>query len=240
MSLPAQNVAPQAVANPGQTIFAFAWRCDDTTTVVVYVNDVQDGGFTVLLNVDQVGNPGGTITRGVACVGGEVVTVERQTPRTQVTDLIRYGAFAAVTIIGVFDRMVELIQELSALIARSFRVSRANASKLASLDLPTPALGTFLSWVDGGGGLFKLGSVALEDVGGVVLRVAPNEVVARTGAGTYQLAHVPSPLINVRLYLNGGRLTLGTHYTISAGGLITQQPGFISDAAEVMIADYNY
>jgi hypothetical protein len=240
MSLPAQNVAPQAVANPGQAIFPFAWRCDDATTVVVYVNDVQDGGFTVILNADQVGNPGGTITRGVACVGGEVVTVERQTPRTQATDLIRYGAFAAVTIVGVFDRIMEQVQELAALILRCVRVSRANASKLSTLDLPTPALGTFLTWADAGGGLFKLDGVMLEDVGGTILRVIWGEAVTRTGAGTYQLLHAPVPVASARVYLNGARLLLGLHYTITAGGLIAQLPGFVSDPAEVMLADYNY
>jgi hypothetical protein len=44
MTLPAQNVAPQIVAAPGQTAFPFSWRCDSSTLVSVWVDDVQVGG----------------------------------------------------------------------------------------------------------------------------------------------------------------------------------------------------
>lgn len=234
MSLPVQNVAPQAVAAPGQTIFPFAWRCDDSALVRVWVNDALDGGFTVLPNADQTASPGGTITRGVACVGGEVVTVERTSPQAQTTDLTRYGAFPASTITNVLDKTIMLTQEMAATLGRCFRAARSAVAKVSSFDLPAPANGSLLQWQDAGGGLSKLGNFSSTIV------ELTGEVVTRTGAGLYQLAHAPNPLSSVKLYLNGARQTLGTHYTITAGGLITQQAGFISAPAEVMIADYSW
>jgi hypothetical protein len=239
MSLAAQNVAPQAVAAPGQLLFPFAWRCDDPTTVKVWVNDVQDGGFAVALNADQTAAPGGSITRAVACFGGEVVTVERTSPQTQTTSLVRYGPFPADTVTSMLDKAVMLLQEVAAVaLLKGIRAARSTLAKYSTLELPTPTLGSLLQWADGGGGLLKLDNVDLVTL--AAAREVTGEAVNRTGVGLYQLAHTPSPLARVKLYLNGGRLTLGTHYTITVAGLITQQAGFVSDPAEVLLADYTW
>ena len=83
MSLPAQNSAQQVSAAAGQLIFPFSWRCDDTATVLVWVNNVQVGGSTVALNADQTASPGGTVTLAAAAALGDIVTIERQTAQTQ-------------------------------------------------------------------------------------------------------------------------------------------------------------
>jgi hypothetical protein len=165
MSLPAQNVALQAVANPGQTVFPFGWRCDDPTTVKVWVNDVADGGFAIFLNADQTAAPGGTITRGVACAGGEVVTVERTSPQTQTTNLGRYIPFPADTVTTMLDKAVMLLQEVAAVaLSKCLKAARSSLSHLASLELPAPVAGKALAWVDAGAGLFRLDLLSI--VGG--------------------------------------------------------------------------
>jgi hypothetical protein len=242
MTVAAQNVIAQVVAATGQTVFPFAWRCDDSTRVVVYVNDVLDGGFTVQLNADQIASPGGTITRTAVAGGGEVVTIERTTPQTQATALTTYGPFPASTISSILDYVTMLAQEVMAVAYnKCFRAARSTLAKLSTVEVPPPVLGAYLQWQDAGGGLFKLGNTASSPVS---LFIGSNEVtgenVTRTGAGTYQLAHVPTPLARVKVYLNGARLLLGTHYVISVGGLITQQAGFISDVGEVVLADYTW
>jgi hypothetical protein len=236
MAVAAQNVAPQFVANPGQTVFVFAWRCDDPATVLVWVNDVQDGGFAVALNADQIGAPGGSITRGVACLGGEVVTVERKSPLTQTTALVRYGPFPAGTVTALMDIIVEMVQEVWALLGRMFRVSRANAAKMSTLDWPTPSLGQFVYFADGGGGLLKLGAASLDPN---TFRMKENEVVARTSAGVYTLAFLPTDPTRVKVYLNGVRQLVGVNYTL-VGKVITFLANFIPDAPEVVLADYPY
>src|SRR3954462_143875 len=106
MTVAAQSTSPQVVAAAGQITFPFAWRADSSAVVTVWVNDVQDGGFTVALNADQTAAPGGTVTRTAPALGGEVVTIERVTPQTQNTALTRYGPFAADTMTAVFDKAV--------------------------------------------------------------------------------------------------------------------------------------
>jgi hypothetical protein len=159
MSLPDQNVAPQSIAVFGQKVFAFAWRCDDPATVVVWVDDIQDGGFAVALNPDQTAVPGGSITRAVACLGGEVVTVERASPKTQITNLVRYGPFPADTVTTMLDRAVMLLQEVAARAERAIRIRRSSLIKMSTFDFPVPEVGKVPTWVDAGGGLFKLGNV---------------------------------------------------------------------------------
>jgi hypothetical protein len=140
MSLPAQNVAPQVVAAPGQVTFNFAWRCDDAALIKVWVNDVLDGGFTSLLNADQTAAPGGSITRGIACFGGEVVTVERASPLSQLTNFLRYGAFQGAAVTNILDKLVMLVQELSAIVVpRCVRMARSALSKMTSLEIAAPA-----------------------------------------------------------------------------------------------------
>jgi hypothetical protein len=157
MTVPAQNVAPQAVAAAGQTVFAFSWRCDDSALVVVFVNNVQDGGFTVFRNPDQTATPGGTITRGVACVGGEVVTVERLSPQTQTTALTRYGPFPADTITAMVDKFIMLSQEAASILGKTVKAARASLSKFSSLEMPDPEDGKMLSFLkDPISGLFSL------------------------------------------------------------------------------------
>jgi hypothetical protein len=147
MTVAAQNVAPQAVAAVGQTIFPFAWRCDDSTLVVVFVNDVQDGGFTVQRNADQTATPGGTITRGVACFGGEVVTVERLSPQTQTAALTKYGPFPADTVTSMVDKFIMLSQEAASILGKCVKVARSQLTKFSSVEISTVAAGQALAFI---------------------------------------------------------------------------------------------
>lgn len=146
MTVAAQNVAPQAVAAAGQTVFPFAWRCDNSSLVAVWVNNIQDGGFAVALNADQTAAPGGTITRASACLGGEVVTVERVSALTQTAAFTKYGPFPASTITNFIDSVVMLAQEARALIDRTLRAARSNVSKFSSLELPDPQDGSMIAF----------------------------------------------------------------------------------------------
>lgn len=126
MTVAAQSSSQQFVAAAGQLVFPFSWRTDSSDLVTVWVDDVQDGGFTVALNVDQTAAPGGVVTLATPMLGGEAVTVERVTPLSQNTVLNRYSPFAADTIAATFDKMVMLIQELSAKVGRAFLFKRSD------------------------------------------------------------------------------------------------------------------
>lgn len=205
MSLPVQVPLQSVIAVAGQTVFPFNFRCDDGTTIRVYLNDVLQGGATVAPNADQTAAPGGTVTLVAGAVLNDVVSIERVTPPAQTLALTPYGAFGAVAIVAVLDKIIELAQELLAALTRTLRASRANAAKMASLDLPPPVVGQLLGWVDAGGGLIKLGNTQ-------VTIVSPQNVRVRgqllTDSGDHINFTSPNvPIVGtVALYRNGQRV----------------------------------
>lgn len=237
MTVPVQTPSTTILAAGGQTIFPFNFRCDDSTTIHVFADDVERFDGVVALNADQTAAPGGTVTLPAQAVGVSV-TIERQGSQQQSLAISAYGAFQAASLMLGLDRLVMLVQEFYARLSRTASITRKNLALMSTTDLPTPTNGSLLKWVDAGGGKSKLDNTTVESVG--VISVVEGEIVTRTGAGTYQLAHVPNPLARVKLYLNGVRVWAGTHYTITAGGAITFLAGFIPAATETLLADYYY
>lgn len=228
MSLPAQNPSQSMVATGGQTVFPFTFRCDDSTTIQAWIADAQQGGFAVALNADQVGNPGGTITLP-AQAAGAVVTVERVNFQTQTLALTAYNPFTAAALTLALDRMVEMLQEFWAALTRAVRVSRANALKVSTVELPAPVNGLLLGWGDAGGGLSKLVNIFTP-------LWASGELVTDSGDHIH-LTLAFTPTSPVAVYRNGQRIFAPGDFAI-AGKAITLVIAL--GAGEQINADYSY
>lgn len=237
MTVPVQVPFTTIISALNQAIFPFNFRCDDATQIHTFLADVESFVGVVALNADQAAAPGGTVTLPPQATGVKV-SIERQGPQQQSVAIATYGPFASATMMTALDKVIMLLQEIWAKLSRAVTVSRANAALVSSSELPTPLVGTILGWVDAGGGLSKLANVVISAI--AAQTEVWGEAVTRTGAGLYQLAHAPNSPAKVRLFLNGGRLVLNTHYTMTAGGAITQLPGFISASTEDLRADYAY
>lgn len=116
MTIAAVTPVTNSVAVAAQTIFAFGWRCDDSTTVRVNQKTVllAPTQYAVARNADQISNPGGTVTLSVAASAGDSVVISRSSPLAQLLALIPFGAFPATAIMLALDRIVMLVQELAA------------------------------------------------------------------------------------------------------------------------------
>lgn len=249
MSLPAQNPYPQQVAAANQKVFLFGWRCDDAGTVTVWVNDGQDGGFTVTLNPDQTGSPGGSITRAVGCAAGDVVTIERTSAQVQTFGLTAYTPYTAAALSLALDRMVEMVQELWARFARVFTVKRSQQSKIDSFELPVPIAGQAIGWASTDGGshfhLDNLGTLVFDTVANTTL--VPNEVPTGAVNGTtgsdgntdFALTHIPRSQVLTSVYVDGVKQPL-TRYSIQAGNLIRFVAPFIPAVGSQIYVDYYF
>lgn len=248
MSLPAQNPYPQQVAAAGATVFAFAWRCDNSNLVVVYVNDAQDGGFTVQLNADQVAAPGGTITRAVPCAGGDIVTIERVNPQTQNFNITAYNPFTAVALTLALDRILEMVQEVWAKLARGFYVKRSVQSKIASFELPAPVDGQVIGWRSNDGGathyLDNLGNVLVGATlpGTMVKNEVPGGAVNGTtgsdGNAAFALAHTPISTVLMDIYVDGVRQPPARYGRVN--NIVTFLAPYIPITGSTIYADYFY
>lgn len=242
MTVPAQTASQTVVAAAGQTVIPFSFRCDDSTLLHVWVNDVEQGGFAIALNADQTAAPGGTVTIG-ASTAGDVVTVERVSPESQTLALTAYNPFTAVALMLGLDRMVMLLQEFAAWLARGLVVSRKNASSMSTQELPAPAPGYALGWVSDGA-RYKLGNVTFASISGagvVGRNLVKNEVP--TGAvdgvnAAFVLAHAPfsGAYMDVKV---GGVIFPPGRYAL-AGSTITFAAGHIPPAGEDIYVDYWY
>jgi hypothetical protein len=123
--------------NSAATAFPFAFKVFDKTNIAVTISDsvdnetllVLDSDYSVALNADQNGSPGGTITypiTGAPMDAQHVVVIVGNLAELQPTQLTNNGGFYPATIENALDRAVILIQQLSEIVARAITVPVAD------------------------------------------------------------------------------------------------------------------
>lgn len=90
------------------TSFPFTFRCDDPSWATVNFTDDISG---VSINVDQDGNPGGSVIYNVAPPLNQQIDIIRFTPLDQLLNYTRYGAFDSESTEDVLDKIVMMIQD---------------------------------------------------------------------------------------------------------------------------------
>lgn len=106
-----QPIEYSYTASPAQVQFDFNFQIfNGIADFLVTVNGVETGAFSVTL----VGEEGGYITLDTPCVGGETVVVRRQLVLERVTQFPNTGAVAMPIVNHELNRIVGMIQQLSA------------------------------------------------------------------------------------------------------------------------------
>ena len=135
-----------------ETDFDFDFSVFDDTDVVVALVDpdtlvatAQTLGvdYTVTLNTSTVG---GTVVFGTAPADGQLVSIRRDIPTTQGTDIPSGGLFRESQIENALDKAILLIQQLEESISRALLQNPYTTA--LSLGLPAPEAGTVLGWND--------------------------------------------------------------------------------------------
>jgi hypothetical protein len=109
----------------GQTAFAFAWECLGLQALEVWAETETDtpGTYDRVLLAPQFyyvnfggGTPtflGGTVTlTGTIANTVDRISIERNTPITQLADLKNFGPFKMPTLEMMLDKMIMILQEL--------------------------------------------------------------------------------------------------------------------------------
>lgn len=134
-----------------ETDFDFAFSVFDDTDLVVAIVDpdtleVLDEpelgvDYTVTLNTSTVG---GTVVFGTAPADDQLVSIRRNIPTTQGTDIPSGGLFRESQIEKALDKAVLLIQQLEESISRA--LLQSPYSEALDLQFPAPIAGTVLGW----------------------------------------------------------------------------------------------
>ena len=135
-----------------ETDFDFDFSVFEDTDVVVALVDpdtlvatAQTLGvdYTVTLNTSTVG---GTVVFGEAPDDGQYVSIRRNIPTTQGTDIPSGGLFRESQIENALDKAILLIQQLEESISRALLQNPYTTA--LGLELPAPEAGTVLGWND--------------------------------------------------------------------------------------------
>lgn len=106
--------------------------------------------YTVNLNSDQDGNPGGTVTLKANLPAGYLATVSSVVPLTQATSIPSMGGFYPKVIEQALDKLTIAAQQVAGLAGRGLRFALSDPTPQG--DLPTAAVraGKFLAFDAGG------------------------------------------------------------------------------------------
>ena len=102
-----------------QTAYPFSFKVFATSDVLVVrtysgVDStlVLGSDYSVALNTDQDGNPGGTVNMAVAPASGYTLTIGSQVAQLQTTTITNNGGFYPAVITAALDKLTILIQQL--------------------------------------------------------------------------------------------------------------------------------
>jgi len=128
----------------GGVDYPYTFKVFDETHLLVYV----DGTLVALTTdytVSGVGETGGgTVTLVTAPTVGDLVTILRRVPATQLTDYVENDPFAAETHENALDKLTMIAQEHEEKLDRA--VSLEPTSTYQSPTLDDPVTGTYLRW----------------------------------------------------------------------------------------------
>ena len=95
-----------------------------TTSVIAtgVETELAAGAYSVLLNADQDGNPGGTVTLASALPATQNLVITSQVPLKQLVNINNQDGFFAEVIEDALDRSVMQVQQLKVDVDRAFKV----------------------------------------------------------------------------------------------------------------------
>lgn len=209
--------------NGSTTDFAYGFRIVDEDHLRVILTSALGVEATLTIDTDytvsDVGEAaGGEVTLTDAPATGETITILRNVPFVQETDLENQGAYYAETVEDAFDLAAMRDQQLAEEVARAVKVPAAIDD--VDLQLPAPEAGKIISWNENADGLQNLSPSELSSV--VAYGTANADIFEGDGATTvFALSANPAALNNLDVAIGGVTQLPGVDYTWTNGTNIT-------------------
>lgn len=210
--------------NGSTTVFGYGFRIVDEDHLRVIRTSALGVETVLAIDTDyivsDVGEPaGGQIACTVAPASGETITILRNIPFVQETDLENQGAYYAETVEDALDLAAMRDQQLSEEVGRAIKVP-ASYDGGASLDLPTPESLKFIAWNEAGDGLRNADASELVSV--AAYGTANADIFTGDGATTeFELSDSPAVINNLDVSVGGVTQLPGDDYTWSSGTTLT-------------------
>lgn len=222
MTVPsAINKSGPYTGNGVTTVFPYGFRILNASHIqVVRTENGIDTVLTTGFTVSGVGaGGGGNVTFSVAPTAAQKITLIRNAPFVQNTDLQNQGAYYAETIEDALDLAVMRDQQMAEQIGRSLRLP-ASVSNGVDVTLPAPEQNKLIGWNAGGTALQNLDSATLATV--VAFGTMNADIFTGNGVQTaFTLSANPGAQANLDVSINGSTLVPGVDYVWTAGLNVT-------------------
>jgi len=155
MTINSTNTKDVYSGNGATTVFGYNYKIFANTQILVTKTDVDGIELVLVLNVDYsvsgVGADNGNITypiSGSPLAVGELITLSRNVPITQETDLVNQGAWNPDVVENALDksRMIDLQQQDE--LDRSLKTSISETTKIGNMGTVVQRAQTLLSFDD--------------------------------------------------------------------------------------------
>lgn len=144
MVLEVTNNRDDFTGNASQTSFDFTFYIQQTSDLLVYLDEVlQTSGYSV--TIDTVDGVGGTVVFTSAPGTGVLVTLIRATPITQTWDVPVVGRISEALLENAFDKLTMICGDLDEKASRAITLALGSDDDI-STELPTPSALKLLRW----------------------------------------------------------------------------------------------
>lgn len=146
MSVPNTNFQNTYTTDGVTATWAFTFVIVDLASVKVYLNGVLQGAGTYQVVADLV-NPGGVVTflAGSIPLTGQALLLQRQSDTLQANTFATNASLPPTTLVGMFDKLTIIAQQLSAQIVNSLAVPLQAVGVSAAVPYPIVP-GAFMVW----------------------------------------------------------------------------------------------
>lgn len=162
---------------------------------------------------------GGSITTTTAPAAGAKLTITRKVPLTQETDYVPNDPFPAESHEDALDKITQIVQQLDGVVQSSIHLSVSTTG--VSSEFPPPEASALIGWNTNGDALRNWDQT---DFATIAL-TQDNNVETFIGDGatlTWNLLDDPGSTNNLRVYIDGLRLTPAVDYALGYSGPTAQ------------------
>lgn len=153
MTVPTTSNREQYSGNGVATVFAYNFKIFENSDLTVILTDTDNVDTTLILDTDYsvsgAGDANGNIiypVSGSPLATGEKLTILREIPLTQETDLRNQGAWNPEVVEDEFDREVMISQQIQEELNRTPHFKETEDRSTNTNDIPSPEAGKALGW----------------------------------------------------------------------------------------------
>ena len=207
--------------------YPFNFKVFQASDVLVLQTDTQGNtttlaltsAYTVTLNADQNGNPGGNVVLNSALPSGYTLTIGSQVQQLQSTQITNNGGFYPAVITDALDRLTILVQQQQQQVGNALQLSLTTPAGV-STQLPAPVASKIIGWNGAGNGLQNVDPTTLATI--VAFGTANRDFFTGDGSTTiFTLSANPGAQANLDVDISGVTQAGGVDFTWSGGQTLT-------------------